>query len=197
MRGLAALALPAAVLCAVGAPAVVPLIWGDHWAGAVPLIQVMGVQAICQAYLSPVGQLLKSLNRPRWLLWWAVGTTGLVAVFLWEGVRLGGVVGAAWGVTVAYGVGALVIMRMTAMLIGFGGTELWRTCGKAALAALAMAATGWAVSRIEATPSWLRAAALVLVPGAAYGAALLWLDHSILRALAARLRTLPPSGAAP
>jgi hypothetical protein len=50
---------------------------------------------------------------------------------------------------------------------------------------------------MPATASWLRAAVLILVPGAAYGAALLWLDHSLLRALAARLRTLPPSGAAP
>lgn len=197
MRGLAALALPAAVLCAIAAPAVVPLIWGDHWVAAVPLIQVMGVQAVCQAYLSPVGQLLKSLDRPRWLLWWAVGTTAAVAVFLWVGVGLGGVVGAAWGVTVAYGLGAVVIMRMTATLIGFGAVELWRTCGKALVAALAMAATGWAVSQMPATASWLRAAVLILVPGAAYGAALLWLDHSLLRALAARLRTLPPSGAAP
>ena len=184
-----------AVLCAVGAPAVVPLIWGDHWAAAVPLIQVMGVQAVCQAYLSPVGQLLKSLDRPRWLLWWAVGTTATVAAFLWAGVRLGGVVGAAWGVTIAYGLGAVVIMRMTTTLIGFGAVELWRTCGKSLVAALAMAVTGWAVSLMQGTPSWFRAAALMFVPAAAYGAALLWLDQSLVRALAARLRTSPPSGA--
>jgi hypothetical protein len=60
-----------------------------------------------------------------------------------------------------------------------------------------MALTGWAVSLTQASPSWFRAAALVLVPSAAYGAALLWLDQSLLRALAARLRTVPPSGAAP
>jgi PST family polysaccharide transporter len=195
MRWLAVIALPAAVLSALAAPVVVPLVWGERWAPAVPLIQVMGLMAVFQAYMSPVGQLLKSLDRPRWLLWWSVGITAAVAALLWAGVQRGGVSGAVWGITIAYALGALVILRMTAALVGFGAAELWRTCGKAVLAALAMLATGYAASRIQGQPSWLRASLLLLLPGAAYCATLVWLDHSLLPGLAARLRTLRPSGA--
>ena len=105
MRWLAVIALPAAVLCALAAPSIVPLIWGERWVAAVPLIQVMGLLAVFQAYMSPVGQLLKSLDRPRWLLWWSVGITATVAVLLWAGVQRGGVGGAVWGITIAYALG--------------------------------------------------------------------------------------------
>ena len=96
MRGLAAVALPVAILAAAGAPALVPMIWGARWADAVPLIQIMGVLAVFQAYVSPVGQVLKSLDRPRWLLWWSVGITALVALLLWAGVRRDGMRWARW-----------------------------------------------------------------------------------------------------
>ena len=132
-----------------------------------------------------------------WLLWWSVGITATVAVLLWAGVQRGGVGGAVWGITIAYALGALVIMRMTSALIGFGAAELWRTCGMAFLAALVMLATGYAVGRLQGQPSWLRASVLVLLPVAVYGTALAWLDQSLLRVVAARLRTLRPSGAPP
>jgi PST family polysaccharide transporter len=195
MRWLAVTALPAAVLCALASPAIVPVVWGELWAPTVPIIQVMGLMAVFQAYMSPVGQLLKSLDRPRWLLWWTVGITVAVAVLLWVGVQRGGIGGAVWGITIAYALGALVMLRMTATLIGFGAAELWHTCGKAVLATLAMLGAGLAASRLQGQPSWLRVAVLTLLPGVAYCAALVWLDHSLLRLLATRLRTLRPSDA--
>jgi PST family polysaccharide transporter len=197
MRGLAAVALPVAVLAAVGAPVLVPIVWGQRWADAVPLIQIMGVLAVFQAYVSPVGQLLKSLDRPRWLLWWSIGITVAVAVLLWAGIRAGGVSGAAWGITVAYALGSLVIMRMTAGLIRFGARDLWRTCGKPLVAAGAMVVAAYAVNRVLGQPTWGKVASIALLPLAAYCAVLLWLDHSLLGGLAARLRTLRPSGVRP
>ncbi|MEP7176713.1 MAG: lipopolysaccharide biosynthesis protein [Gemmatimonadales bacterium] len=195
MRGLAAVALPLAILSVVGAPVFVPMIWGTRWLDAVTLIQVMGVLAIFQAYVSPVGQLLKSLDRPRWLLWWSVGITALVALLLWAGVQRGGVSGAVWGITIAYALGSVVIVRMTDALIRFGARDLWRISSKPLAAAVAMVATAYAVDRVLGAPSWAKAATIALLPLAAYCAVLLWLDHSLLGGLTARLRTLKPSGA--
>ncbi len=195
MRGLAAVTLPVAVLAAVAAPALVPTIWGERWTAAIPLIQVMGLLAVLQAYVSPVGQLLKSLDRPHWLLWWSVGITAAVAALLWVGVREGGVVGAVWGITLAYALGALVIMRITASLIRFGARDLWRTSGKPVLAAVVMLATALAVDRALGEPTWAKVATIGFLPLTAYCAVLLRLDHSLLRGLAARLRTARPSGA--
>jgi PST family polysaccharide transporter len=197
MRGLAAVTLPVAVLAAVGAPVLVPAVWGARWAPAVPIMQIMGVLAVFQAYVSPVGQLLKSLDRPRWLLWWSVGITAAVALLLWGGVRWGGVEGAVWGITIAYGLGSLVIMRMTARLIRFGARDLWRRCGKAGVAALGMAATAYAIQRLPASPPWVKVGTIAVLPLAVYCVLLLWLDHSLLGAVTARLRTFKPSGARP
>jgi len=197
MRGLAAVALPVAVLAGVGAPVLVPMIWGSRWIDAIPLIQIMGVLAVFQAYVSPVGQLLKSLDRPRWLLWWSVGITAVVALLLWAGVRRGGVTGATWGITIAYALGSLVILRMTAGLIRFGARELWRTSGKPMVAAVAMLAAAQVVNRVFGSPSWAKVVTIGLLPLAAYCAVLLWLDHSLLGGLTARLRTLRPSSARP
>jgi PST family polysaccharide transporter len=197
MRGLAAVALPVAILAGVGAPVLVPIVWGTRWADAIPLIQIMGLLAVFQAYVSPVGQLLKSLDRPRWLLWWSVGITVAVALLLWVGVRRAGVSGATWGITVAYALGSLVIMRMTAGLIRFGARDLWRTCGKPLVAAAAMVTAALVVNRVLGPPSWGKVATITLLPLAAYCAVLLRLDHSLLGGLAARLRTLKPSGARP
>ena len=74
----------------------------------------MGLLAVFQAYVSPVGQRLKSLDRPHWLLWWSVGITAAVAALLWEGCAEAEWWGATWGITLAYALGSLVIMRMTA-----------------------------------------------------------------------------------
>ena len=57
----------------------VPVLWPAQWGAAVPLMQIMAVLAVCQAYASPVGQLFKSLDRPHWLLWWSVGITARAA----------------------------------------------------------------------------------------------------------------------
>ena len=124
----------------------------------------MGLLAIFQAYVSPVGQLLKSLDRPRWLLWWSVGITAAVAAFLWVGVRQGGVVGAVWGITGAYALGSLAILRMTDGLIRFGARDLWRIGRKPLLAAAVMAASAYTVNRVLGQPSWPKVATIILLP---------------------------------
>ena len=189
MSGLAAVTLPIAVLAGAGASALVPVLWGPKWAEAVPLMQIMALLAVIQAYVSPVGQLFKSLDRPRWLLWWSVGITAAVAVLLTVGVKLDGVRGAAWGITAAYALGTLVIVRATTVLIHFGMHELWRTCGKPVAAAAAMAGVVFLVDHLQAQPSWGKTAAITLVPLGAYCWVLFTLDQSLFATVATQLRS--------
>ena len=197
LKGLAVLTFPVAVLAAVVSVRLVPALWGERWSAAVPLMQIMAVLAVCQAYASPVGQLFKSLDRPHWLLWWSFGITALVALLLVVGVRVDGLRGAVWGVTVAYALGSLVIFRSAAHLLSFSLRDLWRTCGSALVAAMAMGVVAVALDRIAAGPGWWQAATLTLVPLAAYTAVLFALDRRLYLALAARVRGLVPSGDRP
>ena len=197
LKGLAVLTFPVAVLAAVASVTLVPLLWGTQWAAAVPLMQIMAVLAVCQAYASPVGQLFKSLDRPQWLLWWSVGITALVAALLVVGVRTDGLRGAVLGVTVAYALGSLVIFRSAAHLLSFSLRDLWRTCGSAVAAALAMAAAAVALDRIAAGPGWWQAVTLTIVPLAVYTMVLLAIDRRLYLTLAARVRGVVPSGDRP
>jgi O-antigen/teichoic acid export membrane protein len=152
-------------------------------------MQIMAVLAVIQAYVSPVGQLFKSLDRPRWLLWWSVGITAAVAVLLTLGVKLDGVRGAVWGITAAYALGTLVIVRATTVLIRFGVADLWRTCGKPVAAAAAMAGVVFLVDHLHAQPSWWKTAAIMLVPLGAYCWVLFTLDQSLFATVATQLRS--------
>jgi PST family polysaccharide transporter len=193
LKGLAVVTLPLAVLAIAAAPALVPALWGTRWSAAVPLMQVMGLLAVCQGYASPVGQLFKSLDRPHWLLWWSLGITALVAAFLAVGVRFDGLYGAVWGVTAAYLVGALVIFRSASYLLSFTLRDLIRTCGGAALAAAAMGAVAVAIGRVSAGPEWWAVATLTILPLATYMLALFVIDPPLFAALAERARRAVPS----
>ena len=60
------------------APSVIPVL-GKQWNEAVPLIQILALAALAQAIISPVGQVMKGLGRPGWLVIWSVGLTLAVA----------------------------------------------------------------------------------------------------------------------
>lgn len=197
LKGLAVLTCPVAVLAAVTSPSLVPMLWGAQWNAAVPLMQIMAVLAVCQAYASPVGQLFKSLDRPQWLLWWSIGITALVATLLVVGVRVDGLGGAVWGVTLAYVLGSLVIFRSAAHLLSFSLHDLWRTCGSALTAAIAMGAAAAALVQIAAGPGWAQAATLTIVPLAVYTMVLFAIDRRLYLSLAARVRDFVPSGDRP
>ena len=74
------------------APAVIPIL-GEQWREAVPLIQILAMAALAQAIISPVGQIMKGLGRPGWLVTWSVGFTLVTGVALWIGAA-GGLRGA-------------------------------------------------------------------------------------------------------
>jgi len=112
------LVLPTLAVAAILAPAIVPLL-GERWEGAIPVIQILAVAALAQALMAPVGQIMKGLGRPGWLIWWSVGLTLLTGVALWIGARW-----ALSGATVAFALAHLaalpVIFLIGRRLTGLG-----------------------------------------------------------------------------
>ena len=92
---------PLVVVGAMIAPLLVSLFWGDKWAPAVPVIRVLAIFAILIPLISYVGQLMKALNRIKWLIYWTIFVTALIAVFILLGARWG-IVWASAGLSMAY-----------------------------------------------------------------------------------------------
>lgn len=59
---------PAFIGIAVVAPLVVPILFGDKWAGAIPVLQVMTIAGLAAIYIDMYDATLRGLGRPHWLL---------------------------------------------------------------------------------------------------------------------------------
>ncbi len=131
--------LPALAALMVLAPTVLPFLLGERWRGAVPIVQVLVGAALAQALIAPVGQLMKGLGQPGWLILWSIGFTLLTAVALW--------VGTAWGLTgasVAYVVAHVAALPVICVigwrLTGLGVIDFLKIAWRPAIAAAALAA---------------------------------------------------------
>ncbi len=109
---------PLLVLIVVGSPFFVPYVWGDKWGEAVPVMQILALLAFVQSIISPVGQVMKALGRPQWLLRWSLYITLVVMMFVWYGATIHGLKGATWGITMAYVTGVPVNLYILKRLIG-------------------------------------------------------------------------------
>ena len=118
-RASATVVLPAVFALAVVSPAIIPALFGERWSAAVPLTRLLAIVALSVTVMSPMGNLMKALGRPGWLLRWSVGFTILVTAFLWVGSSWG-VVGAVAGVAGAYALSLPAVYYLTAKLLGLG-----------------------------------------------------------------------------
>lgn len=134
------LVLPALVAVAVLAPTIMPVL-GQRWHDAIPIVQILTIAALGQALMALVGQIMKGLGRPGWLVWWSVGLTVLTAIALWIGARWG-----LSGVTLAYALAHLaalpVIFMIGRRLTGLGMGEVleisWRPAVAGGILAVAL-----------------------------------------------------------
>jgi PST family polysaccharide transporter len=122
------LVLPGLAVLAILAPFLVPLL-GERWVEAVPIFQILAIAGLAQALMAPVGQMMKGLGRPGWLILWSVGLTAVTAVALLIGTRWG-LTGASIAYSAAHMVALPVILLIGWRLTGLGTTEIvgvaWR-----------------------------------------------------------------------
>jgi O-antigen/teichoic acid export membrane protein len=184
------LLIPGLAAVAILAPTILPLL-GKGWAGAIPVAQILTLAALSQALMAPVGQLMKGLGRPGWLVAWSVGLTLVTAAALGVGAR--------WGLTgvalayVAVHLAALpAILGIGRRLTGLGPAEVLAVTWRPAAAAAVLAATLEGVAHLAgpAAPAVLVVTTLLLAP--AYLMLLLRLNPEFKGLVVRELQRLRP-----
>ena len=178
--------LPPLALAAVIAPLAIPLLFGARWADAAVLVQLFASVAGAQLMISPVGQLMKALDRPGWLFAWSVFFTGLTLGLILAGSG-GGLWGIGVGLTAAHLVGIVVAAGIAVRLLHCR----WRDLARSAVPGLVLAGvTGAAallVLQVVHAPEAWRIGAAVTAGLLAAAAALPWIDPRLWQTLGAEL----------
>lgn len=171
------LILPGVVLVTLTADTFVVPLFGEQWADAVVVIQILAVTAVSQAIFGPTGQLMKARNRPGWLLAWSAAFTALTVFALWVGSGWG-LVGTAVGLSAAHVIGLpvqLIIANRLARLRSADAVREWApSLGASLLAGLVL----WALlSAGPADPVNVHSVAAVLFAALTYVCALAGFDR--------------------
>jgi lipopolysaccharide exporter len=98
LRLLSTVNFPIALGTAALAPIIVPVIYGNAWRPAIPLVEVLALVALLRSSGSPIGALLLGLGKADWGFWWSAGKTLLQVPGLYVGI----VVNQLYGAAVAY-----------------------------------------------------------------------------------------------
>jgi O-antigen/teichoic acid export membrane protein len=98
LKVISAINLPIVVIVAVCAPAAVPMLFGQHWTSAGPLIEILSVVAAMRVVMAPSGVLLMSQGRPEITLYWNIG----IAVIGTAAMVIIAAIGDVMGVAVAF-----------------------------------------------------------------------------------------------
>jgi lipopolysaccharide exporter len=86
-----------ALATAALAPIIVPVVYGEAWRPAIPLVEVLALVALLRSSGSPIGALLLSLGKADWGFWWSLGKTFVQLPGLYIAIALNQLYGAAVG----------------------------------------------------------------------------------------------------
>jgi PST family polysaccharide transporter len=81
--------VPFVLLQAGLAPFYVPLVFGERWLTAIPILILICLSAIPRPFADAASQLLLAVDKPQWDLWWNLIFTAIFAVCLMIGVQSG------------------------------------------------------------------------------------------------------------
>lgn len=142
LRVINAIAIPALLGLAVVAPGLVPLLWGDNWGGAVPLLQILCLAGLPQCLSASVTWLYQATGRTRTMLWVTLlGST--LGVALMVGGLHWGAVGIATAVALRYWVEAPFALHIAGKSIGLQARTALLQAAPSLVAGVAMATAVW------------------------------------------------------
>jgi len=116
----------------IGVPVLVVLAWtvplfgpvlGPKWIDAVSLMQVFTIVGLAQTLISPVGQFMKALNRPDWLLYWSMTFSVITSVSVWVGSRFG-LLAVGIGLSAAHVIGVAATFWIASRLLPLKYTDI-------------------------------------------------------------------------
>lgn len=99
-RVVCAINMPLLLGLAVLADQFVPVVLGDQWNAAIPVIQILAVVGLAQSIQALNGSVLQARDRTNWLLRYSLVFTGVTVAAFVAGVSFG-IVGVAWSLLIA------------------------------------------------------------------------------------------------
>lgn len=175
-RLVAAITAPCLLGLAVAAPDFVPVVLGEQWRPAVPVVQVLIVVGVLQSLQALNASVLQARDRSRWLLRYSMVFTGLTLVAFVAGLPFG-VLGVAAALAIASAFLEPLYAVITARALGISVWDLvrnlWGVAQAAAIMVAAVAAARLSAAELGAGPA-LRLLAVVAVGAVVYPPLLLW-----------------------
>lgn len=200
-RLVAAITVPCLLGLAVVAPDFVPVVLGEQWRPAIPVVQVLIVVGVLQSLQALNATVLQARDRSRWLLRYSIVFTAVTLVAFVAGLPFG-VVGVAAGLAIASAFLEPLYAVITARALGISvwrlARNLWGVAQASALMLAAVAAARLGAEELGAGPG-LRLLAALAAGAAVYPPLLLWRAPDVradLMALARRRRGTEPADAA-
>ena len=100
-RTILRIAVPLVVLQSAAAPLYVPLLFGDRWREAVPVLVLICLSAVPRILEEGSSQLLRAQGLPRLDFWWNFAFSAFVLLSVWVGLS-GGTTGVGWAVLLSH-----------------------------------------------------------------------------------------------
>ncbi len=145
--------LPLAAGLGLAAPALIPLVFGAQWAGAVPVIQAMSFVGLTMPLWTFSGQALSALGRPDAFAGMAFWQLGLYCAAFPLAVH-GGVVAVGWTWAALSAVMVPVSLTRLRRLSGLDVGRLLADAARIALSGCAMVAAALAVEGVLPAGAW-------------------------------------------
>jgi O-antigen/teichoic acid export membrane protein len=172
---------PVLVLIAILSPHFVTWVFGAKWEGAILLIQIFTGIAIIQSFLSPVGELMKALGRPEWLLNWSVFFTFSTIFCLGVG-SYWNIHGCGIGLAIANMMGLPLHCWIVAKLIQMNLKEMLRALFPSFVASSLSGVLLSLFLRFDILSGGVRIAVGLIVSIASFVLILKWLDNVFISA---------------
>lgn len=175
-RLVAAALLPTLLGVIVVAPDLIPVLLGDRWSAAAPLLQIMAAGLIMVSLTAIGFQVLTALGRSATLLRFSIVEVTLLLVALAVGVNWG-LTGLALAYALVHVPTRAFLGWLTARVVGVSVGRYVRTLIPVAQPALVMLAAiaGMRLALVEAgAPAWLRLVAVVATGIVVYAPVCLW-----------------------
>lgn len=173
------IASPLACGIAVTADLLVPIVFGEKWLAAVPIIQILAVFGLARVFLSTDGPLLIAMNQPKKLAKLDAGEILFLRIpLLLLAMPLFGIVGVAATLVATYSIRTLVnqiiIGRLLRVSLAARLAVVWRTiiANAAMVGAVWLMQKNWPYHR-DIAGLLVEATAVVLVGAAIFSATLL------------------------
>jgi O-antigen/teichoic acid export membrane protein len=167
--------------------ALLPGLLGEKWRPAVPIIMILSVVTAAQSLMSPLGQLMKALNRPSWLLWWSMALFALTAASLWAGSYYG-LVGVAAGFAVAHAIGLVLGYFVVIRLVPVDLWDFAKALGPVCASSAVSGAFLWAARGVPLLASGAGAVAALAAASLLFAFCVFILDRKFAQGILQRVR---------